>query len=247
MDYTDYNSVAEIYDLYAYVSYDHDFFLNIISPGMKVLELTSGTGRLSIPLINAKAELTCVDISRAMLDVLERKLKNLNLKARVVCSDVQHLKYDREFELAIFPFQSFMELIGSDKQLNCLRSVYDALVWRGTFYCTMHNPEIRRMSVDGVVRKVGTFKHGTDTFVVSGVESGGDPVVSRTQYIEHFNFAGELIKRITQPMEFELIEENSFRKNATEVGFTIKALYGGYGAEKFQSEKSPVMIWKLVK
>ncbi len=93
-----------------------------------------------------------------MLKVLERKLEKDKFDARVLCRDVQYLEFAEEFDMIILPFQSFMELVGRDKQLHCLRSAYRALVPRGQFYCTMHNPALRRMSVDGVLRGVGAFK-----------------------------------------------------------------------------------------
>ena len=72
----DYDSVAEIYDLYVTADYDIPFFLSetakVEGP---VLELTAGTGRLSLPLVQAGVRLTCVDNSQGMLDVLSRKFK----------------------------------------------------------------------------------------------------------------------------------------------------------------------------
>lgn len=247
MDYIDYDPVAGIYDLYVAATYDHDFFLNRVTPGMRVLELTSGTGRLSIPLAKAGVALTCVDISQEMLSVLERKLEKEGLKANVLCANVQYLDFAEEFELAILPFQSFMELVGREKQLQCLRSAYRALIPNGRFYCTMHNPRIRRETVDGVLRGGGIFKYESGTVVVSGFETGGDPVVQRSQFIERFDEAGQLESRVLQPMEFEMIDEGVFRGMASEAGFEVKAVFGGYDAHKFNTESSPVMIWELNK
>jgi len=75
MEHIDYDTVAEFYDLYAAATYDHEFILARVSSATRVLELMSGTGRLSIPLVRAGAVLTCVDLSRGMLDVLQRKLE----------------------------------------------------------------------------------------------------------------------------------------------------------------------------
>lgn len=116
LNYIDYDTVAELYDYYASASYDHDFFIQRITPGARVLELTSGTGRLSIPLIKAGAVLTCVDISQGMLKILERKLDAEKLEADVVCADIQSLNFDRVFDTVILPFQSFMELVGREKR-----------------------------------------------------------------------------------------------------------------------------------
>ena len=64
MQYNDYDIVADIYDTYVPVDDDLDFFISETkkSPG-EVLELMSGSGRVSIPLLKAGVKLTCVDIS----------------------------------------------------------------------------------------------------------------------------------------------------------------------------------------
>jgi len=98
MEYTDYDSVAEIYDLYASATCDYEFFSSRISTGMRVLEPASGTGRLSISLLEAGAKPICVDLSPGMPKVLRRKLSNRGLEAEVHCADVQHLEFEDEFE-----------------------------------------------------------------------------------------------------------------------------------------------------
>ena len=63
MENIDYDGVADLYDLYVNTDYDFEFFVREIrARDARVLELASGTGRLSIPLIEAGADLTCVDL-----------------------------------------------------------------------------------------------------------------------------------------------------------------------------------------
>ncbi len=242
-----YDEIAAIYDYYVTARYDFRFFLSRIEPGTHVLELTSGTGRLSIPLIEAGAVLTGVDLSQEMLNIFEQKLARHGLEARTICTDVEDLAFDDAFELAIFPFQSFMELVGKEKQLSTLRSVQGALVPGGRFFCTMHNPILRSKSVDGILRGVGPFPCPQGTIVVSGFEAGGRPVVCRTQFIEIYNEADILIQKQLQRIEFELIEEDQFRMMAEETGFSVKAVYGDYDANYFDRNESPFMIWELEK
>ena len=63
----DYAAIAELYDVYVTADYE-EFFTSAVRdvPG-PVLELMAGTGRLSIPLIQAGARLTCVDGAASML------------------------------------------------------------------------------------------------------------------------------------------------------------------------------------
>lgn len=243
-----YDDIAELYDLYASTGYDFNFFTSQINlKGKKVIELTSGTGRLSIPLIAAGANLTCVDISQGMLDVLNKKLKSKQLSANVLCSDICDLSFEAEFDLAIFPFQSIMELVGKDKQIAALTAIHRALKDGGKFFCTIHNPAIRKKVVDGTLRIVGSFPTENGTLVVSGFEQGGHPIVKRTQIFEFYDEKNVLERKQILPMEFELIEKQDFEKMAVRTGFKIINFYGDYDMNKFDSMVSPVMIWELEK
>ena len=248
MEIIDYNQVAELYDLYVHTDYDFDFFTSEIkAKGTKVLELAAGTGRLSIPIIEAGAVLTCLDISQGMLNVLSEKLQKKNLSARIVCSDICEMSFQSEFELAIFPFQSFMELVGKERQTTALAAIHRSLENGGKFICTLHNPTIRRKVVDGTLRIVGHFPKDNGTLVVSGFEQGGNPVVTRHQFFEYYNETGLLEWKRILPMQFEFIEKQDFQEMVERAGFRVVELYGSYDRSEFNSEKSPVMIWGLEK
>ena len=244
----DYDSVADIYDLYVTVDHDLPFFLheteNVAGP---VLELTAGTGRLSLPLVEAGVRLTCVDVSRKMLDVLSRKLKARGLGAELVCADVCEIGFSERFQLVLFPFQSFMELVGELRQRRALAAVFSSLLPGGRFICTIHNPAVRRLKIDGVLRIVGRFPAGDGSLVVSGFETGGNPVVNRLQFFEFFGPDGVMSSKKSLPMEFELIARDRFESMACDAGFTVVDLYGDYDRSPFDADWSPVMIWVLQK
>lgn len=244
----DYDSIAEIYDLYVTADYDIPFFLQeaggIEGP---VLELTAGTGRLSLPLVQAGVQLTCVDSSRGMLDVLSRKLRERGLNAEVRCADVCRLELPISFQLAILPFQSFMEIVGEERQRQALAAVFACLAPGGRFICTFHNPAVRRAQVDGVLRIVGRFPTQDGTLVVSGFEQGGHPVVERLQFFEFFGTDGQLRSKQLLPMEFAFVERDHFESMARDAGFHVLQLYGNYDRSPFDAGRSPVLIWVLQK
>lgn len=242
----DYDSVAELYDLYVTADYDIPFFLQeTANVAGRVLELTAGTGRLSLPLLEAGVSLTCVDGSRGMLDVLSGKLKDRGLGAELECADVCRFELPTRFELALLPFQSFMEIVGEPRQRQALSAVYACLQPGGRFICTMHNPAVRRLQVDGMLRIVGRFPARDGTLVVSGFETGGHPVVSRVQFFEFFGSDGELRSKKLLPMEFEFIEADRFECMARDAGFEVVALHGNYDRSPYDAQRSPVMIWSL--
>lgn len=106
----DYEQIAHLYDSYLRFTDDLPFFLEDCSKiDGSVLELMCGTGRISIPLLEAGVSLTCVDASSAMLSILRQKLTARGLSAAVVQADVTGLKLDSTFDLVVLPFQSFHE------------------------------------------------------------------------------------------------------------------------------------------
>ncbi|MBZ5588721.1 MAG: class I SAM-dependent methyltransferase [Acidobacteriia bacterium] len=243
-----YDSVAEFYDIYALADYDVQFFVSEIRKVKgPVLELMAGTGRMSIPLLEAGAKLTCVDGARGMLDVLARKIAAKGLHAELLCRDVRTLKLPPRFELVVVPFQSFMELVSEADQRAALKAVFRCLASDGRLICTLHNPAVRRAHVDGALRVVGGFPAGDGTLVVSGVEQGGDPLVVRHQFYELFGADGQLAWKRVLRMEFSLIGRDAFEAMAVSEGFRPVDLFGSYERAPFEPMTSPFMIWVLEK
>jgi SAM-dependent methyltransferase len=207
----------------------------------------AGTGRLSIPLVEAGASLTCVDASRKMLEVLERKLLRKGLAAEVVQMDVRELDLPAGFSLALVPFQAFMELVSQADQRAALAAVFRCLAPGGRFICTLHNPPVRRALVDGVLRCVGRFATDDGSLVVSGMGLGGRPVVTRLQFYEMYGNDGRIAWKRMLAMEFSLIERDAFEGMARDARFRVAQLFGHYDRTPFDPLRSAYMIWVLTK
>lgn len=248
METIDYDSVAEIYDLYAVTDQDIPFLVSEARRAEgEVLELMAGTGRVSLPLARSGVRLTCVDAAREMLAVLSRKLERDGLHAEVLERDVRELGLSARFTLALLPFNSFMELTTEADQRKCLEEVCAALLPGGRFICTLHNPAVRRAEVDGTSRLVGRFPCAGGVLVVSGVELGGDPVVRRRQFFEFHGPDGRLTGTRVLEMRFALIERTAFEAMALGAGFRIARLLGDYDGAPFDPARSRFMIWVLEK
>ena len=153
MSFNNYDAVADLYDIYVPATYDIDFFVKEAKKTSgEVLELMSGTGRVSIPLLQAGVKLTCVDISAGLNIVFERKLRQLGLKAEVYEMDVCKLDLPRQFAMVIIPFHSFAHIVSLDGQRQALERVRRHLLPGGTFICTLGNPTLRQQTVDGRLR-----------------------------------------------------------------------------------------------
>ena len=248
----DYDRVADVYDLYVTSNLDVGFFVDEAGKVQgKVLELMCGTGRVSIPLLAAGVDLTCVDASEGMLARLEERLRARKLEARVVQADVRHLDLgEEEFDLALIPFHSFSELVSRGDQELVLRATHSCLKVGGRLICPLHDPAVRARSADGALRVNGTFPTSDGgLLLVSGFETlkEGSGVVDRVQLYEFFDASNELRAKRVLPMRFALIDRGGFAELADAVGFMPVALYGHYDRGEYLEGTSPYMIWVLEK
>jgi SAM-dependent methyltransferase len=248
----DYDRVADVYDLYVTTDLDIGFYVEEATKVQgKVLELMCGTGRVSIPLLEAGVDLTCVDASAGMLARLEERLHARKLKAKVVRADIRHLDLgEEEFELALIPFHSFAELLTPRDQELAMRAVFGSLREGGRLVCPLHNPAIRARSTDGALRLNGSFPTAEGgLLVVSGFETLDESsgMVDRLQFYEFFDASNELRAKRALPMRFALIHRIRFTELANAVGFVAVALYGDYGRSEYLEKSSPFMVWILEK
>jgi SAM-dependent methyltransferase len=248
----DYDRVADVYDLYVTSDLDISFYVEEATKARgKVLELMCGTGRVSVPLLEAGVDLTCVDASAGMLARLEERLHAGKLEARVVRADVRHLDLgEEEFELALVPFHSFSELVSPRDQELAMGAVFGCLREGGHLVCPLHNPAIRARSADGALRLNGSFPTADGgLLVVSGFETLDESsgVVDRLQFYEFVDASNELHAKRTLPMRFALIDRSGFTDLAAAAGFVPVALYGDYGRGEYLEESSPFMVWILEK
>src|SRR3712207_4663213 len=247
----DYDRVADVYDLYVTSDLDVGFYVKEAGKvRRRVLELMCGTGRVSVPLLEAGVDLTCVDASEGMLARLEERLRARKLEARVLRAGVRHLDLHEEFDLALIPFHSFSELVSPRDQELTLRAVHGCLKEGGRLICPLHNPAIRSRSADGALRLNGSFPTADGgLLVVSGFETldEGSGVVDRVQLYEFFDASSNLRAKRVLPMRFALIDRSEFAELANAARFIPVALYGDYDRSEYLEGSSPFMIWVLEK
>lgn len=245
--------VADLYDTYVTSEIDVPFFIDEvrITKG-PVLELMAGTGRVSLPLAEAGADLTCVDLSEPMMVKLREKFAARGLAVDAVTADVAALDLKRrDYSLALLPFQSFAELLTVDAQRDALARVAAHLAPGGRLVVTLHNPPVRRRSIDGQLRLTGRFalSDGESTLLLWSQQqrASDDGLVSAMQFYEIYNGENRLVEKRWLDVKFRLIERGEFAELAEMAGFRVAALFGDYDRAPFIEETSPFMIWCLEK
>lgn len=246
-----YANVADLYDSYVQTTLDIPFLLDQIKDASSVLELMSGTGRISLPLVEAGAALTCVDKSPEMLAVLEHKLGQRGLSATIHAVDVCQLDLDKQFDCILLPFQSFSELLDDSARRQALVRIYRHLLPGGRFICSLHNPHIRLRTVDGrlKLRDRHALRKTLGTLMLWAMETY-DPdnqIVHGLQFFETYDAQGVLQSKRFMDIQFSILELEKFEDLVQGCGFKKIALYGDYAYGEFQPMSSPFMIWSLSK
>ncbi|MCC7448558.1 MAG: class I SAM-dependent methyltransferase [Anaerolineae bacterium] len=247
----DYASVAELYDVYVQTAIDVPFFLQEAQGCSNVLELTSGTGRLSLPLVEAGIVLSCLDSSPEMLAILRRKLQAQGLSAPVYEMDITNFALPHTYDLIIIPFNAFAELTDPAAQQAALAAIHAHLSDAGCFICTLHNPAVRLRNVDGQIRLRGKFalpdKPGA--LFLSSVENyhPGASLVTGAQFYELYDADGVLQSKRFVDVQFYVHSREAFEALVEKQGYKIEVLYGDYARAAFDPQASPFMIWKLRK
>jgi SAM-dependent methyltransferase len=246
-----YSTVAHLYDSYVNTDFDLSFFLKEAHEARgKILELACGTGRLSIPLLQAGIKLTCVDYSKEMLDIFREKLEKNHLSCRIFHQDMAELSLREPFDLILIPFHSFSEILDEAKQAQALVKIREHLADTGRFVCTLHNPIVRTRSMDGTVRPLGRFP-ATDgrTLLVSTCFKYDDRSqnVSGAQFYEVYDAHDVLVEKTQLDVSFHLFHKTQFEKLVLTAGFKVAQLYGDYQRSPFDDAKSPFIIMVLEK
>ncbi|MCP4214257.1 MAG: methyltransferase domain-containing protein, partial [bacterium] len=112
--------------------------------GGDILELACGTGRITMPLVEAGNSVWAVDLSKTMMARLEEKVKGLEpAAAQRIHTSIQNMatfSFNKKFPLIFISFRSFQAMHTEKQQLECLRNVYKHLADDGRFIISFLRP-----------------------------------------------------------------------------------------------------------
>ena len=241
----DYSRIAAVYDDFCDSDRDLEFFRSLLARRSgRVLELMAGTGRMSVPLLEAGIEPTCLDSSIAMLAVLRRKLRDRSRRLDLVCADVRALPFSCRFDTVILPFNGFCELIGEQEQRQAMGAVARVLAGHGQFICTTHNPTIRQRTLDGAWHPVGEFSRRSGGAVAVSLRGKLDRVTGIVEGQERIEVVDERgqANRILVPLRFSLVPRSELLALAEGAGLRLVSLCGDYNGTAYDKASSPTVI-----
>lgn len=200
----------ELYDLeYASHVEDLTFYVALARSAGRVLELGCGTGRLSVPMARAGAEVVGLDRAEPMLRRLRaRAAAEPSLRLRAVAGDMTRLDLNETFDAVFLPFNAIHHVHEAETLLEMLRRVRAHLRPGGLFALDMivPQPKFWERDPDGVY-EVRWFPDPLGGRMKSWENGSYDPISQVNTVRYHYQRASGLYHVIEIPMRMYYPQE----------------------------------------
>lgn len=198
-----------------------------------VLEFGIGTGRIAVPLAMRGVGLVGIDLSQAMVDRLREKPGGDAIE--VVIGDFSITRVDGSFTLVYLVYNTIMNLLTQEAQVECFRNAAEHLTPGGCFVIETGVPDLQRLAPGETIRPFHVSDHrlGFDEYDVAnqGLVSHHLEVVDGRTHRYSTPF------RYVWPSELDLM--------ARLAGMRLRERYGGWAGEPFTSESAAhVSVWE---
>jgi SAM-dependent methyltransferase len=225
-----------------------------------VLDVACGTGRVYLELLRAGVDADGVDLSRGMLDELERKAAEADLDPTVWQADMTELDPPREYALVIVPFRSFLHNCTVDDQVAALERFREALAPGGELVFNVFPPDFDRIcgeygepqaahvavgdrvfhreTVTEFVDEVNQIVSYQWVVTPAGPEADVDPDAVR----EDVSLPAEMPGLLVDEFELCLIGKQQFELLFRVAGYEEWSVYGNFDLEPF-TDTSQEMVW----
>ncbi len=245
---------ADVYDsVYSYVVDDIPFYVQAArESGGPVLELGCGTGRVSIPVAEARVDVVALDSSGEMLDVARRKASGLTPDAgtlKLVQADMRDLDQavDEKFNLVIIPFRGFLSLLSVEDQTRTLNGIKGCLAQGGKLIFNIFVPDLDMLVQEGDVPYHLRDVTDPDTaarFVLYHQSSydNHDQVIFTRLIVEELDQQGTMVKRLYRDFQLRYVHRWEMHHLLQLSGFEVLDLFGDFEGSPFD-ESSTEMVW----
>ena len=108
--------------------------------GKKVLELASGTGRISIPLLREGLHVTGIELSKPFCKSARIKAVPFQKNALFIEGNISNFNLNKKYDTIFIGYNSFLHLLKNEEGLSCLNSVKKHLKPNSRFYIDIYMP-----------------------------------------------------------------------------------------------------------
>lgn len=153
---------GEVYDLMCNgLDYGVDFYVEQAAAARGcVLEIACGTGRITIPCLQAGVDVEGLDLFPPMLDTLRKKSKALGFSPQLHCADMASFRIPKKYALVMITFNAFIHNLTQDAQIACLKCCRDHLEPGGMLLFDTFFPGLGYLQIESGTRVLeGEMRH----------------------------------------------------------------------------------------
>lgn len=236
---------------------DIPFWISITENLDPVLEVGSGHGRVTLPLLGAGHEVIGVDIdlpsTSYLQGILNEKIE-LKERARIFHLDLIDFHPDDPLGAVIIPCNTYSTFSGSNRRI-LIKKIFKMLRPGGILAASLPNPSHLRGFHADLERNEGHSGPDLETSIVHPVTGYPVQISSSLElkegilvwhWIYDHLFPDGQVKREIQSTEHYLADLESYLKELNQVGFKDILCLGDFEGSVF-SEESPYLIFKGMK
>ena len=237
-----YDSFAAVYDLfYDDFADDVEMYLGFARrTGGPILEIGSGTGRVTLALAEAGHTVVGLELSDEMRAIAQEKIEEAGQADRVrwVAGDMRRFKLDQHFGLVIAPINTFLHNLTLDDQLATLNSIKKHLRPGGLLVLDCYNPDPTHADDDHrlILQRMADDPESNELaqLWLSRTTDWSQQLQSITYFADRIDRRGQLW-RTTLQTQFRFIFRYEMHLLLKQGGFDVKDIYGSYELEPFEN------------
>jgi hypothetical protein len=195
------------------------------------LELAIGTGRIALPLAATGVRVDGIELSEAMIEQLRGKPGGASLT--VTCGDMAVVTMPDRYRLVYVVFNSLMNLVSQDEQVQCVGNAAQHLTDDGVFVVENVVPDPMyglRQDRDGVDQYVDAGHVGAD-----GVTIEVGRYDRATQRVDKCHVGLGAAGVTLHPLALRYVWPSELDLMARLAGLRLRARWGGWSGEPFDS------------
>jgi SAM-dependent methyltransferase len=245
----DYTPFAELYDLfYDDFTEDLEMYRGFAErTGGPILEIGSGTGRVSLALAEGGHTIVGLELADALRAVAQHKADRAQLSDRVIfiAGDMRRFKIEQHFGLILVPLNTFLHNLTLDDQLATLACCKKHLRPGGLLVLDCFNPDPAHAEDDRsliVQRSVIDRETGQAALLLLARATDWNQQLQEITYLIDCVDNDGVVQRAILPTTYRVIFRHEMRLLLKAGGFDLKDEYGSYGLDPVEAGSDKLIV-----